>query len=94
MDGPFQAYILNMGLFALSGGVTNWLAVHMLFERVPGFYGSGVVQLRFEEFKNGIRGLIMEQFFNNGDLSAFLQQTGNYHQSLLKRLFFGLRPSY
>ena len=76
MDGPFQAYILNMGLFALSGGVTNWLAVHMLFERVPGFYGSGVVQLRFEEFKNGIRGLIMEQFFNNGDLSAFLQQTG------------------
>ena len=76
IDGPFQAYILNMGLFALSGGVTNWLAVHMLFERVPGFYGSGVVQLRFEEFKNGIRGLIMEQFFNNGDLSAFLQQTG------------------
>ena len=76
MDGPFQAYILNMGLFALSGGVTNWLAVHMLFERVPGFYGSGVVQLRFEEFKNGIRGLIMEQFFNNGDLSAFLQQAG------------------
>ena len=75
MEGPVQIYILNTGLFALSGGVTNWLAVHMLFERVPGLYGSGVVQLRFEEFKHGIRGLIMEQFFNHGDLSAFVQQT-------------------
>ena len=32
MEGPVQIYILNVGLFALSGGVTNWLAVHMLFE--------------------------------------------------------------
>ena len=77
MEGPVQIYILNVGLFALSGGVTNWLAVHMLFERVPGLYGSGIVQLRFEEFKHGIRGLIMEQFFNHGDLSALVQQTGH-----------------
>ena len=27
------------GLFALSGGVTNWLAIHMLFEKVPLLYG-------------------------------------------------------
>ena len=51
------------GLFALSGALTNWLAVHMLFEKVPGFYGSGVITLRFEEFKAGIRSLIMENFF-------------------------------
>ena len=51
------------GLFALSGALTNWLAVHMLFEKVPGFYGSGVISLRFEEFKAGIRSLIMENFF-------------------------------
>lgn len=44
----------------------------MLFERVPGLYGSGVIQLRFEEFKLGIRELIMEQFFDKADLSAFL----------------------
>ena len=25
--------ILMTGLFALSGGVTNWLAIHMLFEK-------------------------------------------------------------
>ena len=86
MDGPIQMYVLNTGLFALSGGVTNWLAVHMLFERVPGLYGSGVVQLRFEEFKHGIRGLIMEQFFNNSDLSAFVQQTGHTSDRLGEHL--------
>ncbi len=51
------------GLFALSGALTNWLAVHMLFEKIPGFYGSGIITLRFEEFKAGIRSLIMENFF-------------------------------
>lgn len=50
-------------LFALSGSLTNWLAIHMLFEKVPGFYGSGIITLRFEEFKSGIRSLIMENFF-------------------------------
>ncbi|MFK7863242.1 MAG: hypothetical protein AB8B95_03345 [Pseudohongiellaceae bacterium] len=67
-----QPYFLNTGLFALSGGLTNMIAIHMLFERVPGLYGSGVVQLRFEEFKLGIRRLIMEQFFDKADISSFL----------------------
>ncbi|MGS0728546.1 DUF445 domain-containing protein, partial [Shewanella sp. 0m-11] len=26
--------VLTVGLFALSGAVTNWLAIHMLFEKV------------------------------------------------------------
>ncbi len=29
------------GLFALSGGITNWLAIHMLFEKVPFFWVGG-----------------------------------------------------
>ena len=32
--------IFIIGLFALSGAVTNALAVHMLFEKVPFLYGS------------------------------------------------------
>lgn len=77
LEAPYRDYVLNTGLFALSGGITNWLAVHMLFERVPGFYGSGVIPLRFEEFKLGIRTLIMEQFFNRADLDSFLHQAGD-----------------
>lgn len=72
-EGQLRPYLLNAGLFALSGGLTNWLAVHMLFERVPGFYGSGVIPLRFEEFKEGIRNLIMEQFFNRRNLDRFFK---------------------
>ena len=70
VEGEAQPYVLNTGLFALSGGITNWLAVHMLFERVPGLYGSGVIQLRFNDFKLAIRNLIMEQFFHHADLEV------------------------
>ena len=65
------ASIRSLGLFAFSGAVTNWLAIHMLFERVPGLYGSGVVPSRFEEFKEGIRRLVLEQFFTPGNLASF-----------------------
>jgi len=60
---PSEA-LRHAGIFALSGGLTNWLAVHMLFHRVPGLYGSGVIPLHFREFKNGIRELVMQQFFS------------------------------
>ena len=60
------------GLFALSGGVTNWLAVHMLFERVPLLYGSGVIPSRFEEFRAGIRQLVVQEFFNRENIEKFL----------------------
>ena len=50
-------------LFALSGALTKWLAIYMLFERIPGLYGSGIIALRFDQFKESIRSLIMENFF-------------------------------
>ncbi|UJF20628.1 DUF445 domain-containing protein [Shewanella sp. OMA3-2] len=67
-----QPIILTIGLFALSGAITNWLAVYMLFEKVPGLYGSGVVPNRFEEFKAGIKHLMMEQFFTHENIDRFL----------------------
>ena len=51
---PWKQSLLQTGLFALSGAVTNWLAIHMLFEKVPGLYGSGVIPARFEEFKTAM----------------------------------------
>jgi uncharacterized membrane protein YheB (UPF0754 family) len=61
-----------IGVFSLAGAVTNWLAIHMLFEKVPGLYGSGVIPARFKEFKAGIKVMIMEQFFNSENLDRFL----------------------
>ena len=69
-----------MSIFALSGAITNWLAVHMLFEKVPGLYGSGIVQLKFEQFKSGIHHLMMTQFFTEQNINKFFtEQDGSSH---------------
>ena len=67
----YNAIIYLIGLFALSGGITNWLAIHMLFEKVPFFYGSGVIPSRFEEFKLGIKQLVMDEFFTPQNIKFF-----------------------
>ncbi|MGV2986609.1 DUF445 domain-containing protein [Vibrio sp. E150_011] len=66
--------LLYAGLFAFSGAVTNWLAIHMLFEKIPGIYGSGVIPARFEDFKVAIKNLMMEQFFTDNNIDKFLKQ--------------------
>ncbi|MEM7617166.1 MAG: DUF445 domain-containing protein [Pseudomonadota bacterium] len=77
---PVYNNILKMtGLFALSGGLTNWLAVYMLFDKIPLIYGSGVIPQRFNEFKLGIKKLILEQFFTHENIKKFFAEkaTGN-----------------
>ncbi|QSX35080.1 DUF445 domain-containing protein [Shewanella avicenniae] len=68
-----SAICLSVGLFALSGAITNWLAVYMLFERVPGLYGSGVIPARFEAFKSAISTMMMEQFFSLENIDKFIR---------------------
>lgn len=65
--------LFMIGLFALSGALTNAIAIHMLFEKVPFLYGSGVVEKRFEDFKKGIHSLMMEQFFTKENLQRFFE---------------------
>ena len=74
--------VLSIGLFALSGAVTNWLAIHMLFEKVPGLYGSGVIPARFEDFKIAIRTLMMEQFFTEENIDRFLTMSDGIKPNL------------
>jgi len=74
--------VLSIGLFSLSGAVTNWLAIHMLFEKVPGLYGSGVIPARFEDFKLGIKELMMTQFFTPENIDRFLKGTDDSNKDL------------
>ena len=69
----FSTYLLFVGLFALSGAITNLLAIHMLFEKVPLLYGSGVIPLRFEAFKDAIKNLMMSEFFTREQLENFFE---------------------
>lgn len=68
-------WLLMVGLFALSGALTNWLAIYMLFEKVPGLVGSGVIPARFEAFKTAIRDLMMQQFFTQENIDRFVNQS-------------------
>ncbi len=70
---PFANPILFTGLFAFSGAITNQVAIHMLFNKVPLLYGSGVIEENFEKFKTSIKDMMMKQFFNKEQLTAFFQ---------------------
>ena len=74
LSPKYNEIIYQTGLFALSGGITNWLAIHMLFEKLPFFYGSGVIPSRFEEFKLGIKQLVMTEFFTPQNINVFIEQ--------------------
>ena len=67
-----HSFIFMTGVFALSGSVTNWIAVHMLFEKIPFLYGSGVIQDRFEDIKMGIKNLILKELFSVTQINKFL----------------------
>jgi len=70
----YSRQIVLAGIFAFSGALTNWAAVHMLFEKVPFVYGSGIIPLYFEDLKKGIKELIMEQFFRDESVARFLSE--------------------
>ncbi len=69
---PELPAVINTGVFAFSGAITNWLAIHMLFEKVPLLYGSGVIPNQFEKFRDSLRDLIMQEFFTAEYLREFL----------------------
>ena len=71
-ESALAAILVMIGLFALSGALTNWIAIFMLFEKVPLLYGSGVIPAHFEEFKLGIKNLMMKQFFTAQNVERFL----------------------
>jgi uncharacterized membrane protein YheB (UPF0754 family) len=73
LPDPYSLPILAIGLFAFSGAVTNQVAIYMLFNRVPLLYGSGVIENNFETFKGSIKDMIMKQFFNQEQLTAFFK---------------------
>jgi len=72
----FKEQILSAGFFAFSGSITNWLAVFMLFEKIPFLYGSGVIPTHFEDFKKGIKALIMNEFFTSENIDKFFHAQG------------------
>ena len=85
----YAEYFFTVSIFALSGGLTNWLAVHMLFEKIPLLYGSGVISNRFEDFKAGIKTLIVSEFFTREHIERFFQDSGpDVAENILEKVDF------
>ena len=66
------SFIFLVGVFALLGSITNWLAIYMLFEKIPFLYGSGVILDRFEDIKLGIKNLILQELFSVDQIEKFI----------------------
>ena len=79
--------LFYVGLFGLSGSLTNWLAIHMLFEKIPFIYGSGVIPNKFLEFKTGLKKLIMEEFFSEKNLIDFFKKDESFNlQTVINKI--------
>ena len=93
------SFILLVGVFALSGSITNWLAIHMLFDKVPFLYGSGVILDRFDDIKLGIKNLILKELFSAEQIEKFIHDNkqkasgGIIEKIDFDRVFIGLVES-
>lgn len=72
----FSKYVLSLGLFGFAGGITNWLAIKMLFDRIQvgpvSLIGSGVIPRRFKEIRRTVKDTIMVTFFDPAYLRHYL----------------------
>lgn len=56
----------TVAMYAFSGAITNSLAIIMIFDKIPGIYGSGIIEKNFEGFKVKLKSVLIEHFFKNG----------------------------
>ena len=73
-DSVLARVVVQVGLFALSGGITNALAVRMLFDEVLFLPGSGVIPKRFKAIRESLRDMVMKTFFEAGFLRRYLDE--------------------
>mmetsp|Transcript_14362 Transcript_14362/g.45286 ORF Transcript_14362/g.45286 Transcript_14362/m.45286 type:complete len:309 (+) Transcript_14362:73-999(+) len=73
-ENAAAAAVLAFGLFGFAGGVTNALAVTMLFDRIPLLVGSGVIPRRFKEILAALKTMILDTFFDERFLRTYVSQ--------------------
>ncbi|XRB15161.1 DUF445 domain-containing protein [Pseudoscourfieldia marina] len=67
-------WIFYFGLFGFAGGITNWIAIKMLFDEIPGVYGSGIIPKQFKQIRTTIKRMVMETFFEPKFLEKQLRE--------------------
>jgi uncharacterized membrane protein YheB (UPF0754 family) len=86
LPDPYYTVLNQMGIFALSGALTNWLAIHMLFEKVPFLYGSGIIEQRFDAFKGEMKRLVMQELFTESIVNKVISGSQSRVQTAITDL--------
>merc|ERR1711933_12408 len=60
-------------MFAIGGGVTNWVAIKMLFDKIPLVYGSGIIPAQYEGIRRVVKNVIMKNFFDETFLNYYVK---------------------
>lgn len=78
-DDLFARCVLSAGLFGFSGGVTNAIAVKMLFDKIyvaPGvsLIGSGIIENKFKEIRTTLKNTMMKSFFVLDYMKGYIER--------------------
>ncbi|KAL9975138.1 hypothetical protein ACROYT_G012259 [Oculina patagonica] len=60
------------GLFGFIGGVTNWLGIKLIFNRIPGLFFSGAITKNFVTAKKLMASFILEAFFSPSQVRKYV----------------------
>lgn len=62
------------GLFGFTGGVTNWLGIKLIFNRIPGVFFSGAITKHFAVAKKLMANFILESFFSPLQVKKYINE--------------------
>lgn len=75
--------IRAVGVFGFLGGLSNWIAVEMLFRSVPFLIGTGVIAKQYKEIREGIHTIVVETLFDPVALKEHFSGRKKYIQEML-----------
>jgi uncharacterized membrane protein YheB (UPF0754 family) len=88
LNNHYGLILETLSLYGLSGSITNSLAIIMIFHRIPGLIGSGIIEKNFDSFKKKLKETLMIHLFNTG------LQIENWNiEGLSTQLYEGLKKS-
>lgn len=64
--------LMAVGLFGFTGGVTNWLGIKLIFNRIPGLFFSGAITKNFATARKLIANFILETFFSPSQVGTYI----------------------
>lgn len=65
--------LMAAGLFGFTGGVTNWVGLKLIFNRIPGLFFSGAISKNFVTARKLMANFILEEFFSPSQVRTYVK---------------------